>query len=224
MLHPRFGFFSRGEKEVLNMVVANLDTALDASRHLLALVSALKAHDHKAVVRESNMISELESRADDAHLKSVEHIVAGSFFGGIREDLLGLLEQIDNMTDAAKDSARVFVQRRIADPTIDYFFREDVLSFVTTCVETAELLKTAVMSLAKSKSEVMKLSAEIEKSEEKADAIRGTILENLLKNEVGADPLDIMMLKEFLDIADDVADCAEDGSDVLLILVAKGYT
>ena len=32
------------------------------------------------------------------------------------------------------------------------------------------------------------------------------------------------MLKDFLNTADDVADNAEDGSDVLQILVAKGYS
>ena len=63
-----------------------------------------------------------------------------------------------------------------------------------------------------------------EQSEEEADTIRYGILDNLLKNEIGGDVLDIIMIKDFLNTADDVSDNAEDGSDILQILVAKGYS
>ena len=74
------------------------------------------------------------------------------------------------------------------------------------------------------KTEVVRLCVQVERREEEADEIRNSILENLLRNEIKADPLDIVMLREFLEIADDVADNAEDGSDALLALIAKGYT
>ena len=74
------------------------------------------------------------------------------------------------------------------------------------------------------KNNVVKLSVQVERREEEADEIRDSILENLLKNEINVDPLDIVMLREFLVKADDVADNAEDASDVLLTLIAKGYS
>ncbi len=224
--HSRFDFLLHGEREVLRLVESNLDLVIEASRHLETLVSALESHDRAKVKNEIKTISEIESNADDAHLNADERISSGSFFGGIREDIIVLLEQIDNIADAAKDSSRVFSQRQISTEAIDYLFKRDVRSYIKKLVETDEALKVAIIALdeKRSKAEVIRLSSEVELLEEETDEIRGTLLENLLQNEIRADPLDIIMLKEFLEIADNVADCAEDASDILLVLVAKGYT
>ena len=50
------------------------------------------------------------------------------------------------------------------------------------------------------------------------------IIQHLFKNEINAKSLDIVMLRDFLETADDIADNSENGSDVLSILVAKGYS
>ncbi|MDG6996831.1 MAG: DUF47 family protein [Nitrososphaerota archaeon] len=226
MPHRFFDFLSRGEERVLDQVIGHLDASLDAARHLPILVSALKDHNRAAVLQECRLIGEIETRADALHQKAAEQISSGSFFGGVREDILLLLEEIDNIADAAKDSSQIFLQRDISSSAIDYMFRRDVLSFVNKLVETAEALKKAVLALREknAKTEVVKLSVQVERREEEADEIRGSILENLLRNEIKADPLDIVMLREFLETADNVADNTEDASDVLLVLIAKGYT
>lgn len=221
-----FDFLSRGENQVLEQVVGNLATSIEAVSHIPAVISALKTHDRTVVLHECRIIGEIETKADAMHLKAVEEISSGSFFGGVREDILLLLEEIDNIADAAKDSCRIFLQRDISNQAVDYMFREDVLSFVYKLIETVEMLGKALQALNEknAKIEVVKLCAQVERREEEADEIRGSILENLLKNEINADPLDIVMLREFLETADDVADNAEDGSDALLALIAKGYT
>ncbi|MHB8566338.1 MAG: DUF47 domain-containing protein [Nitrososphaerales archaeon] len=224
MFEKRLGFLSRGESGLLDAAVSNLDISIEASRHVLNLVNFLKTHDYKKALLESEIIGELETKADGAHQRLVESICTGSFFGGIREDFLTLVEEIDNIADAAKDSSRIFGQRHIPLDTLDYLFRKDVAAFIEECIDTTEVFKQAIVALGKNKAEVLELANEVEKCEEKADSTRGSILENLLKNDVSADPLDIMLLKDFLNIADDIADYSEDGSDVLLILIAKGYT
>ena len=80
------------------------------------------------------------------------------------------------------------------------------------------------MGLEKKKSELIRLAAKVERKEEEADALKATILENLLRNKVEAEVLDVVMLKDFLEITDDVADNSEDGADVLLELISNGYT
>ncbi|MGI0092278.1 MAG: DUF47 domain-containing protein [Nitrososphaerales archaeon] len=219
-----FNFVSRGEEKVLERVVSNLDISIETSRHLLDLVNALKKHDYDAVEREYEEISSLEDKGDELHRSLVRKIATGSFFGGIREDLLNLLGLIDNIADEAKDAAKVFHQRRIPKETIDYLFKEDVASFVSACIEAAEILRRAILALEKDKAKVLTLTEKTEESEERADTIRYKIIQNLLKNEINANVLDIVMLKDFLNIADGVADSAEHGSDVLQVLVAKGYS
>ena len=203
-----------------------MDASIEAASHLPTLVSALKEHNRTAVLHECEIIGEIETNADAVHLKAVEEISSGSFFGGVREDILLLLEEIDSIADAAKDSTRIFVQREISNQAVDYMFRKDVLSYVHKLIETVEELKKALKALQEknAKNKVVKLSVQVERREEEADEIRDSILENLLKNEINVDPLDIVMLREFLVKADDVADNAEDASDVLLTLIAKGYS
>jgi uncharacterized protein Yka (UPF0111/DUF47 family) len=60
--------------------------------------------------------------------------------------------------------------------------------------------------------------------EREADTMKYAIIQHLFKNEINAKSLDIVMLKDFLETADDIADNSENGSDVLSILVAKGYS
>ena len=168
MPHRFFDFLSRGENRILDQVVGHLEASIDAAHHLPILVSALQAHNRAAVLQECKLIGEIETRADALHQKAVEQISSGSFFGGVREDILLLLEEIDNIADAAKDSSRIFLQRDISSSAIDYMFKQDVLSFVNKLVETAEALKKAVLALREknAKTEVVKLSVQVERREE----------------------------------------------------------
>jgi predicted phosphate transport protein (TIGR00153 family) len=226
MPHRRLGVFSRGENEVLGLVISNLDFSIEIAGHLMNVIEALKNHDRARTVDQARIIGEMETKADGMHQEAVKVISGGSFFGGIREDVLELLEHIDNIADAAKDSSRIFTQRNIPFETVDYLFKADVVSFINKLVEAAKELKIAVVALSEkeAKIRVLEISTKVERKEEEADEIRASILDNLLKNEIKADPLDIILLKQFLEVADDVADSSEDASDVLVILIAKGYS
>lgn len=219
-----FEFFSRGEKRILGKVLLNLDISIDATRHLLALTNAIQKHDYDSANVEYDKISELEWNADKEHRSLVREICTRSFFGGIREDLLNLLEFIDNIIDDTKDAAEIFHERRIPEEVIDYLFKDDVKEFISACLEATELLKESIKALEKDRNEVLSLVEKVEKSETRADEIRYRILGNLLKNEINANVLDVIMLKDFLNVADNIANDSEDASDVLQILVAKGYS
>jgi predicted phosphate transport protein (TIGR00153 family) len=219
-----FGFFSRGERQILERVIRNLDVSIDAARHLLKLVISLQKYDYDDVNAEYKVIADLEEKEDELHRSLVREIATESFFGGIREDFLNLLEKIDSIADEAKDAAKIFHQRHVPKETVDYLFRGDVISFISTCLKATELFRESILALEKDKREVLSLVEKVEESEEAADTIRYSILDNLFKNEIGGDVLDIIMLKDFLNTADDVADNAEDGSDILQVIVAKGYS
>ncbi|MDG6999296.1 MAG: DUF47 family protein [Nitrososphaerota archaeon] len=205
-------------------MIRNLDVSIDAAKHVQLQLSSLQKYDYETVNAEYKTIAALEEKGDELHRSLVKEIVTGSFFGGIRTDFLNLLEYIDNIANAAKDAGKIFYLRHIQKETVDYLFKRDVAGFIATCVKTAELFRESILSLEKEKIDVLVQADKVERSEEEADGIRYGVIENLLKNEINADVLDIIMLKDFLNIADGIADNAEDGSDVLQILVAKGYT
>ncbi len=108
----------------------------------------------KSVDKEFEAISDLESQADRERRSLVRVLCTGSFFGGIREDLLTLLELIGNISHASRHSAMVFHDMRVPKEVIDYFFQEDVASFITACISASQLLKTAIQALEKNKEEV----------------------------------------------------------------------
>ena len=85
-------------------------------------------------------------------------------------------------------------------------------------------LKEAITALEKNKDEVLSLTEKVEEKEADADDIHHSIVRHLYGNEINAKSLDIIVLTDFLHIADDIADYSEEASDVLVILIAKGYS
>jgi len=218
-----FSFLGNGEQQILDRVCKLLDSSIDTSRHLLALAGYLKSYDYDAVNREYATIADLEEQVAQEHRSLVRELCTGSFFGGIREDLLTLLELISNISDTSKRAARVH-ERQVPKDVVDYLFKDDVELFISTCISVAELLLQGIEALGKNKEEVLSIAEKVEAMETKADTMKYAIIQHLFKNEINAKSLDIVMLKDFLETADDVADNSENGSDVLLILVAKGYS
>ena len=141
-----FSFFGSGERKTLARIVAMLDMSMESAQHLLSLVQHLKNHDLDSVRSEFDKIADLEKKTDDEHRVLVRILCNGSFFGGIREDLLKLLELIDNISDSSKHSAMIFHDMDLPANVIDYFFQENVESFISTCIEAAQLLKEDVLS------------------------------------------------------------------------------
>jgi predicted phosphate transport protein (TIGR00153 family) len=219
-----FGFLSNGERQILDRVCNLLESSIETSRHLLALAEYLKSYDYGAVRREYDTIADLEDRVTQEHRKLVREMCTGSFFGGIREDLLTLLELISNISFASKRAARVFHELQVPKDVVDYMFKDDVDLFISTCISAAETLRDGIKALEKNKNEVLSIVEKVEAKEREADTMKYAIIQNLFKNEINAKSLDIVMLQDFLETADDIADNSENGSDVLSILVAKGYS
>jgi len=201
-----------------------MDISIKSARHLLQLVQHLQNYDYEAVDREFALIADLKKEAYSEHRSLVRLLSTGSFFGGIREDLLSLLELVVNISDTSKRCAMIFHDMRVPKEVVDYFFQGDVGAFLSTCIAAAELLKGAIQALEKNKEEVLSLSEQVEEKEAEADEIHHSIVRHLYKNEINAKSLDIIVLTDFLHIADDIADYSEQGSDVLVILLAKGYS
>jgi predicted phosphate transport protein (TIGR00153 family) len=219
-----FSFFSSGERQTLDRILGLTDTSIDASKHLLTLVKLLKVYDYDGIGREFATISGLKTKAYSDHRELVRTLSTGSFFGGIREDLLTLTELIVAIADTSKRCATIFRDMNVPKEVVDYFFQGDVEGFLSTCITAAELFKQAIQALEKNREEVLALTDQVEQKEAEADEIHHSIVRHLYANEINAKSLDIIVLSDFLHIADDIADFSENGSDKLEILVAKGYS
>ncbi len=188
------------------------------------LLAALASNDSDAVRASYHRVLEDEKRADDFHRRLSGEIAEGAFFGGIREDILNLLEKMDNIADSAKGAARLIeVEGPLDEFAISLLGSTQMKGFVEDLVGTVEALGRVLEAFGLGRKEILSRIPKVEELEEAADARRVEVARQLFSTEKRPDPVTIIQMKEFLRVADSIADNAEDASDVILILVAKGY-
>ena len=100
--------------------------------------------------------------------------------------------------------------------------REKVAEHLVVTERAVTSLQTAIQGLGDGKEELVRHAHEVEEYEESADVIKEALMEQIFKLDVPV--LSVLQLKEFVSMVDNVSDCAEDGADVLYILVSKGYS
>lgn len=189
-----------------------------------ALVSVVASKDAQATDALFQKILEDEKNADEYHRRLSEQIAEGAFFGGIREDMLNLLEKTDNIADSAKGAARLIA----AEETLDDFAlallgSERMREFIGAIVATVDALGSVLEAFNLEKKEMLSRVTKVEEFEESADAHKDEVARKLFATESRPDAVTVVQMRDFLLVADNIADNAEDASDVVLILVAKGY-
>jgi len=213
---------SRKEKEIFSLILVHADEALKTAEGLRNLVASLKNRDLATAEVEQSSISRHEAEADRLNLDTSLKIAQGAFFGGIREDLLALIEQIDDIADAAWDASKLIFGQFVSSEFVEEFCGwVETQKFVDTCVDTVREFINILESLPKNKLAVFKTIPVVRELEEKADEYKSEAMKKLFtKNQ---NPLLIIQLRDFLNVADDVADKAQDGTQTILIMLAKGY-
>ncbi|MEM3437888.1 MAG: DUF47 family protein [Nitrososphaerales archaeon] len=221
----RFFSLRRKEEEVFNLIDKQLSLTIEIVDHLGTSLKCLKMLDFESFKRNYSEVDHLEKNVDDIHRKIVEEICKGAFFGGIRDDLLNLLEKIDNIADSAKDSLKILILRRPEDEIVKYVFEDsELMDFFLNCLMAVKELKEVVKRLEKGKKFVFELISTVEDYEEKADELKGRVLNRLFDKAENFNILSVIQFKDFINIVDNIADNAEDASDIVLILIAKGYS
>jgi predicted phosphate transport protein (TIGR00153 family) len=219
---PIFSINKR-EREIIGGIEALLKLVMDTVDNFARVVVSvgLKSGETEQIFR---IVAEAETKADELHKELSLKIAEGSFFGGIREDILNLLENIDNIADSAKDAARLLNLYRIDDPTaLNLFNTEDMSLFIKDLKESVVALSNLMEAFSKDKRTLLARVHTVEEFEESADSHKEALLKSLFAQAKGTGTLAVIQVRDFLYGADDIADNAEDASDVVLVLVAKGY-
>jgi predicted phosphate transport protein (TIGR00153 family) len=214
---------NRKEQEIIEGIEQLLKLVRETVDHFSRFVLGVgqKSGEMEQMFR---IVSETETKVDELHKELSLKIAEGSFFGGIREDILNLLEKIDNIADSAKDAARLLNVYRIDDPSvIDIFKSEDMNLFNKDLKESVEALSSLIEAFGKDKRTLLARVHRVEELEESADNHKEALLKRLFAHPTETSTLAVIQVRDFMFGADDIADNAEDASDVVLVLVAKGY-
>jgi len=216
--------FSRKEGAILRQLQEDLRIVRETEQEIPALVAAVAEGDLAACRSIRDKIFELESKAADAKRNISAQIAEGAFFGGVREDLINLLDKIEKIADKAKDAARLITLAEITDAKArDILRSEDMKQFLENLDQAVVALQHLIEAFEIDRKTIIERVHAVEEYEEWADTFKQNILSALFERSRGIDPVTVILVRDFVFCADDVADNAEHASDVVLVLVAKGY-
>ena len=217
--------FSKGKgNNMQELLLEHARLVLDSVDNFQSMVEALRLLDFEKARRFEDMVEKFETDADEIHRENVTQICKGSFFGYMREDILQLMELVDSIADSAKEASRALTLRKVPEHILSRFFTDTAMSYVKESSRTAKSLLDVIKSLSMKRDVVIDKVRVVEQLEENADVLKNKLFQELYSKADEYDTLTVLQLKEFIDLTDNIADKAEDASDVVLVMLAKGYS
>jgi predicted phosphate transport protein (TIGR00153 family) len=207
------------------MVSDHLDAVVRTVEQLQLLLDAAKGSQWNVVEEMADKVAELETLADGLHRDAVVAVSQGAFFSGTREDFLELMEKNDEIADAAQNAARILAENPIDQQSflVLYAKPEATLgNLFARLLEAVRLLKESIDALESDAELAVSKSMLVERAEEEADEIKSTLIKEIFTHKSDLEVLTLLQLRDFVLKLDDVADAAEDSSDLVVSLVAKG--
>jgi predicted phosphate transport protein (TIGR00153 family) len=221
----RFPSFSLGgrEKSIIEGLEHHLSVVKECVMAYQKLVSAYAAVDESS--KELFVqVFDLEAKAKGIRRDLSAKISEGAFFGGVREDIISLIQTDDHIAESAKDAARLLVIGSEGDHGyLELLKSEHMPSFQGNLLSAVTALEALIQALQVNRSEVLARVRAVEDCEEAADTEKDQLLRHLFSKPRTMDPVSIIELRDFIFASDEIADNSERASDVVLVLVAKGY-
>jgi len=215
---------NRKENGILDGIEEHLGVCKEVVTEFTNLVPSVGEGDDAAAARHYQRVLDLEEKADVIYRSLSVTVAQGAFFGGIREDILSLMKTIDTIADAAKDSGRLLMLGRVTEKDArDLLLSPGMARFMESLIAAVSSLQELIVALDSDKKAVLSKVKAVEDAEETADDAKVPILKEIFEENRQINPVTVIQLRDFVFAADDVADNSENASDVILVLVAKGY-
>jgi predicted phosphate transport protein (TIGR00153 family) len=221
-----FRFGSKREKRVLDLIAEHLAMVQRCAKELKNMVDSVEQKNWVLVKSQSEIVSRYESMADDLHREAVIQIAQGAFFAGMREDFLDLIEEVDDIADAAQDAARAIAEAPIESSVLGYLQKGEptIRQLVDRVDRCVTILVESVESLRTNAELAVNESLEVEKAEAAADQMKSELISRLSTRRQKMDALTYLQVKEIILKLDEVADAAENCSDLVITIVVKALS
>lgn len=217
--------FSKHKKRSMqDLLLEHMRLVILSVDNFEGMVDALRILDFEKARKFENAVDRYETDADNIHRENVTQICKGSFFGYMREDILQLMEMVDSIADSAKEASRALMWRKVPEHILAKFLNDNAMNYVKKSVHTARSLLSVLENLNMKRDDVIQKVRVVEHLEEQADVLKNRLFQELYSKAEEYDALTVLQLKEFIDLTDNIADNAEDASDIVLIMLAKGYS
>jgi uncharacterized protein Yka (UPF0111/DUF47 family) len=95
--------------------------------------------------------------------------------------------------------------------------------YIQSCIKASEKLLESFRIFKENMEKAKPILQEIEDIEEEADELKTLIIKSIFREADRFKVLDVIQVKEMIDIMDNICDSAEDASDVLFQIIAQRY-
>ncbi|OFX17810.1 hypothetical protein A3K71_04970 [archaeon RBG_16_50_20] len=214
----------RKERRVLDLISDHFGVVVRTVQLLESVLESAKTGDWKTVEQMTDKIAELETLADGLHRDAVVAISQGAFFSGTREDFLELMEENDVVADAAQNAARILAESPVDPKSFLILYEEDgatVGDLFAKLLTAVRLVEESVRALETDAEVAVSKSLLVERAEEEGDEIKNRLIRRIFAHKSDLEVLTLLQLRDFVLKLDDIADAAEDSSDLVISLVAK---
>lgn len=195
---------------------ATTQECLDSTRKLLA---AYLANDQETFISQSQLVHEIEDRADQLKWEIGEALAAGAFLPAIRSDIYRLVESLDKLAGRGEDVA-IFLTNQA--PVIPAEFQADLTEILALNVDSVGQLHVALDDYLKTKGklkEIHKHTNKVGKLESEVDTRQAALMQRIFSSDL--DLSNKMHIGQFLDVVCDISDAAEDLADELAFAALK---
>lgn len=212
-------FAQRRKTKLLELAYRQITLAIDTVTDLDKAMNAVKSKNIEEAKKNIERLFVTEVEIDDLRRAVFEEATKGSLPSKDREDLLHLVKRLDVMADHVKDSARNLLI--LLEEKVPAEIWNSYAEITKELVESATTLRRALEQLGVSSSEARKLA-------EKIDEIEGRVDDKYLKakwlllqqKELNASI--ILILKDLLELLEQIADTSCDTADYVRVLTVSG--
>ncbi len=211
-LTPLFSSVRQLEAEIDRYLDHVLEAGLVFSRAVEAFVRRGVDEAYAEYIAE---ITQVEEEGDALRREIETRMTFHTLIPELREDVLSLIEQVDQVTNRYEESVYAFfVQRPALGP-----IAEGILELSQAAVTTAEEMVKAARAFFRDLHAVRDHVKKVQFYESEADKVATRIGRQLFESEL--ELAQKLHLQQFIDRIDDIADTSEDICDELSILVIK---
>ena len=134
------------------------------------------------------------------------------------------MEENDVVADATQNAARILAESPVDPKSFLILYEEDsatVGDLFAKLLTAVRLVEESVRALETDAEVAVSKSLLVERAEEEGDEIKNRLIRRIFAHKSDLEVLTLLQLRDFVLKLDDIADAAEDSSDLVISLVAK---
>jgi hypothetical protein len=205
---------------VLEMVREHLDLTESAVNALHNLVSSAcdSPEEKKALYDE---ISEFEMRADQLRRDMIVKLTERDVFPNEREDLMELVRAVDWVADWAREAGRILIILPFEDAPDEA--KQSARDMSKACTKAVSILSDCIEALSEDRLKAIGLADQVEMIEEDVDDLYSEARRHIATLEfTGFTDGALILLNEFFDALETVADWCENTVDIVRAIAVRG--